>query len=159
MRRSELHPVLGLDGKSFLPALLGKTEHHKDYVYGVHTTRGIIDSKQAGYPIRSIRSERYKYIRNLKYWETFQNVVTTGGQDGVWGTWKTKVGYPSDPPPDTQEYRNVAMYLNRPEEEFYDVIADPYELNNLASDPANRAMMDSMKVKLQAWMTSRGIWE
>ena len=31
-----------LDGKSFLPVLRGDTQEHKDYTYGLMTTRGII---------------------------------------------------------------------------------------------------------------------
>ena len=33
----------GLDGRSFLPVLRGETDRHRDVVYGVHTTRGIIN--------------------------------------------------------------------------------------------------------------------
>src|SRR5690606_23846440 len=31
----------GFDGRSFLPVLLGKSQTHRDYVYGIQTTRGI----------------------------------------------------------------------------------------------------------------------
>ncbi len=35
-----------LDGKSFLPVLLGETDRHKDLVFGIHTTRGIINGSE-----------------------------------------------------------------------------------------------------------------
>ena len=59
-------PVEGLDGRSFLGVLLGKTDKHNEYVYGVHTTRGIISGSEC-YPVRSVRSETFKYVRNLNH--------------------------------------------------------------------------------------------
>ena len=53
---AEGEPIDGLDGRSFLPVLLGDTDEHNEVVYGVHTTRGIIAGTPGGYPIRSIRT-------------------------------------------------------------------------------------------------------
>ena len=35
-----------LDGRSFLPVLLGKAAQHKEFTYGIHTTRGIINGSE-----------------------------------------------------------------------------------------------------------------
>ena len=32
-------PVAGLDGKSFLPVLLGKSQQAREYAYGIHNNR------------------------------------------------------------------------------------------------------------------------
>lgn len=144
-------PVDGLDGKSFLPVLLGQSDHHKDVVLGVHTTKGIINGTSGGYPVRSIRSEKYKYIMNLNHEATFDNAITLEGQEGsYWNSWKEKAKT------DAKAAKIVEMYQHRPAEEFYDIVADPYELNNIADDPANRKTMDKMKKQLQAWMTQQG---
>ena len=49
----------------------------------------------------------------------------------------------------------VKAYQHRPAEEFYDILEDPYELNNLASHPANRSLMDSLRKRLEAWMAQQ----
>ena len=50
-----------LEGKSFLPVLLGKKNVHKTYVYGLMTTKGINNGSKS-FGIRSVRDDRYKYI-------------------------------------------------------------------------------------------------
>jgi len=57
-------PRSRLDGKSFKSVLYGNTEAHKDFVFGVQTTRGINNATQA-FGIRSIRNDSLKYILNL----------------------------------------------------------------------------------------------
>ena len=48
----------------------------------------------------------------------------------------------------------VKRYRERPAEELYDLEADPFELNNLAS--SNAAQLDAMRRGLDAWMKSTG---
>ena len=55
--------------------MLGEDNYHRDYTYGVQTTRGIINGSES-YPIRSVRSEKYKFILNLNYDEKFYNILT-----------------------------------------------------------------------------------
>ena len=50
----------------------GKESHHKSFVYGAMTTRGIINGNQS-YPIRSVRSETHKLILNLDNDQPFTN--------------------------------------------------------------------------------------
>ena len=75
-----------LDGKSFLPVLLGKRQDHKKFVFGLMTTRGIINgSEQFG--IRSVRSDRFKYIVNLTPEIPFRNVCV---KSKVFQSWQAK---------------------------------------------------------------------
>lgn len=138
----------GFDGTSFRNVLIGKKQTHNEFVFGVHTTKGIISGKP--YPIRSIRGTRYKYIRNLTPDATFQNIVTENDRQGFWKAWRR----------DAKDNPHVAAlvkrYQHRPAEEFYDVVADPLEMHNLAGDPKYRATMDRMKAKLDAWMKQQG---
>jgi N-sulfoglucosamine sulfohydrolase len=64
-----------LEGESFLSVLLGQSQHHKDYVYALQTTRGISNGSDQ-YGIRTIRSEHYRYIINLTPDSPFQNNLT-----------------------------------------------------------------------------------
>ncbi len=44
----------------------------------------------------------------------------------------------------------------RPRIEFYDVINDPHELDNLAADPAHRERIQQMMARLEQWMAETG---
>ena len=63
------------DGKSFFNVIKGETEKHRDYTYGIHTTRGVINGSES-YPIRSVRSNKFKYIQNLSHNNLFYNILT-----------------------------------------------------------------------------------
>jgi len=140
----------GLDGRSFLQVLLGKTDKHNDVVYGVHTTAHIISATPGGYPVRSIRDEKYKYIKNLRHTATFRNTMIVSDRENFWKSWVEKAKT------DKFAARRVNGYLNRPAEELYDIEIDPHELNNLSADKKYRPIMDAMGKKLQAWMDQQG---
>lgn len=135
-----------LEGKSFLPVLLGEKDEHKDYVFGIHTTRGIINGSDY-FGIRSVRGNRYKYIKNLTPEVTFTNVCTNSK---IFKSWKAKAGTDKD------AAEKVRRYQHRPGEELYDLKADPYEWNNLAGDPHYADVKAELKQQLAAWMASQG---
>ncbi len=142
-----------IDGRSFLPVLLGRKKKHHDVVFGAHTTRGIISGR--AYPIRSVRTRTHQYIRNLNPEGMFQCVSTHGRNykeinDGVWGSWKEKART------DTFAAERVRMYQHRPAEELYDLTKDPHELKNIATDPAQQKLLASLRKKLDAWMKQQG---
>ncbi len=142
-----------LDGKSFLPVLLGKSNKHKTYTYGLHTTRGIINGSEA-FGIRSCGTKRYRYIRNLHPDTLFTNAVTRKGGDGKAGFWtswerKARAG-------DTHARAMVAKYKRRPVEELYDVQKDPHCLVNLIEEPSLAATKKELSTQLDSWMKSQG---
>ena len=145
--RQDAHGKTGFDGRSFLNVLLSKTDRHRDYVYGAHTTRGIINGS-ACYPIRSVRSERYKYIRNLNHKTVFYNVISTR-PDNLLQSWK-EIG--KNNPAVAARTR---FYQHRPAEELYDLENDPYELKNLADDPAYTKIKAQLKRELELWMAQQ----
>lgn len=141
--------INGLDGRSFLGVLLGKSDKHNDVVYGVHTTRGIIAGSEC-YPVRSIRTETHKYIMNLNAKTAFRNTLIVSDKENYWRSWVEKAKT------DAKAAKLVEMYQHRPAEELYDVVKDPYELDNLAGRAEYRALMDSMRKRLKAWMKQQG---
>lgn len=146
-------PPRDIDGRSFLPVLLGKRNKHHDVVFGAHTTQGIISGR--AYPIRSVRTRTHKYIRNLNHESMFQCVSTHGRDyteinDGVWGSWKEKAKT------DAFAAERVKMLQYRPAEELYDLTKDPYELNNIADVPAQQKILVSLRNKLDDWMKQQG---
>ena len=146
-------PPKNIDGRSLLPVLVGRKNRHNEVVFGAHTTRGIISGR--AYPIRSVRTRTHKYIRNLNPDGMFQCVSTHGRNykeidNGVWGSWKQKAKT------DTFAAQRVKTFQHRPAEELYDLTKDPYELKNLADDPAQRRLLASLADMLDTWMKQQG---
>jgi len=140
----------GLDGRSFLPVLLGKADQHNDAVFGVHTTRGILFGTPC-YPIRSIRTESHRLIWNLNHTETFRNItIAQGDRGGYWLSWLERAKT------DANARKLVDLYTTRPELELYDVRKDPYELENLADDPRHAQRRDHLLSRLKKWMKQQG---
>jgi len=146
--RADVHDAKGFDGRSFLKVLLAQSSTHRDYVYGVQTTRGIINGS-ACYPIRSVRSARYKYIRNLNHQAVFYNMVSTHPAD-LLHTWM-EIGKSN-----SAVAARAHFYQHRPAEELYDLQKDPYELRNLAEDPDYARVKSQLKEELTLWMQQQG---
>ena len=136
-----------LDGKSFLGVLQGKESHHKSFVYGAMTTRGIINGNQS-YPIRSVRSETHKLILNLDHDQPFTNACVKS-REFMSLVRAAELGNES-------AAKAVDRYQNRPEVELYDIIADPFEMNNLASYPGSAEIISELRAELQSWMKAQG---
>ncbi|MEM1070291.1 MAG: sulfatase [Planctomycetota bacterium] len=136
-----------LDGKSLMDVFTGKAKEHKEYVYGVMTTRGIINGNDS-YPIRSIRSRQYKLILNLNHNQPFTNACTKSKE------FQSIVAAADAGNQDAKTV--VERYQNRPEIEFYDVVADPLEMNNLANSPGHAQTISAMRSRLEKWMESQG---
>ena len=135
-----------LDGTSLIRVLEGETKH-KSYVFGEHTTRGIINGSNH-YGIRSVRSEKYKYIWNFTPEEKFQNVCMKSREFQSWIA-AAKQGH-------SHAAELVRRYQYRPEIELYDVEADPFEMNNLADQPGYDAVKKELRLQLDRWMKHCG---
>lgn len=138
-----------IDGKSFKDVLLGTSDHHRDEIFTTHSGDGGMNV----YPIRSVRTRDFKYIRNLHpefYHSNHSDILRKDGAGGYWDSWDELAK--SSPAAAALEVK----YYVRPAEEFYDLQADPGELHNLAGDPASKARMDKMSADLDAWMKSQG---
>lgn len=139
-------PVAEMDGVSQLDVFLGKAKDKRQWIYGMH------NNVPAGpiYPIRSIQDKRYKLIENLLPDSTFSQVNMMANGDNMWNSWLQKAK--------TDEH---AAWLSercvrRPAVEFYDQLKDPWELNNLASDPQYADRIAMMHKELHRWMDEQG---
>lgn len=130
----------GFDGKSFKNILYGTSTELRNVVFGVQTTRGIINGSES-YPIRSARNKKYLYIHNLQAENTFQNVMI---RTPVFKSWMAK------------DSARSGAYMHRPEEELYDVVKDPYQLVNLAADPSLKKVKEQLKSELATFMKQQG---
>lgn len=142
-----------LDGKSFLPVLLGNELEHKQFTFGIQTTRGIINGSEV-YGIRSCGTKSHRYIRNLTPEATFSNAVTrTGGSNKnlFWNSWLAKAAAG-----DAQAKSITTKYQHRPAEELYDVAKDPHCLHNLAANPEYATLKAKLSTQLDQWMLAQG---
>ena len=140
-------PVAGLDGKSFLPVLSGQAKRHKDYVFGIMTTRGINNGTEA-FAIRSVRDKRYKLILNLNHESKFTNACTK------MPLFRSMVAKAETGDPLAK--RLVRAYHHRPAVELFDMEVDPLEMNNLAGRAGTRKTEARLRQELAAWMRSQG---
>lgn len=137
----------GLDGKSFLRVLTGEESHHKDFSYGIHTTRGINNGSES-FGIRTIRSEKYRYVLNLNPEAKFTNAVNRT----KW--WKEWVQLAESG--DEHAKKCVGDYQKRPPVELFDVRRDPHNQINLAGQADLAEIESELRERLMAWMTSQG---
>ncbi|MFN3190935.1 MAG: sulfatase [Aureliella sp.] len=136
-----------LDGKSMLSLLQGKTTAHKDFSYGLMTTRGINDGSDY-FAIRSIRNDRYRFIWNPHHSTTFQNACTTSPE------FRSMVKAAKAGDKNAQEL--VHRYQHRSEFELYDCERDPMQMNNLASDQGLTDIREDLYAQLQKWLKEQG---
>lgn len=136
------------DGTSFLSVLLGEKGRHRQYVYGMHNNL----PEGPAYPIRTISDGRYRYIRNLQPDEIYieKHLMGWSGNGELnnpyWATWVR------DAWADRKTYDLTKRYMYRPGEQLYHTAEDPYELTNLADDPAVAAVKARLSAELDRWM-------
>ena len=134
-----------LDGRSFLPVLLGQAQSHHESVFAINTTRGIYHGSEA-YGIRAVTDGDWLFIRNLHPQAKFQNMVTH--RDPIFASWKT-VGS------DFARSR-LERYVKRPAEELFNLKNDPWCLENLAGSPSLAKHKRELSRSLSAWMKEQG---
>lgn len=139
----------GLDGKSFAGLLRGTTTSHRDRVFSTHSGDGDYNV----YPIRSVRTRDWKYIRNLHpefQYHTHMSRAIGPHRPLFWDTWMAAAKTNS------VAAAVVNRYIQHPAEELYDLAADPSEMRNLATDPGQATRLAAMRADLDAWMKQQG---
>ena len=139
----------GLDGKSFAGILLGTATTHRDRVFTTHSGDGDFNV----YPIRSVRTSDWKYIRNLHpEFQHHTHISRSAGPSGLiyWKSWLAAAEH------DHAVAATVKRYSERPADELYDLKADPFELHNLAAAPEQSARLATLRAELDAWMKQQG---
>lgn len=141
-----------LDGRSFAQVLAGTAETHRERIFATHTR----DLNMNYFPIRAVRSGRYKYIRNLAPERAFTNHITNsndfeenGGED-LWNSWLQRADR------DDEAREKVRRYQHRPSEELYDLQNDPHELVNRADSSRLQPVKQELDKELRAWMRRQG---
>ncbi|HVI99898.1 MAG TPA: sulfatase [Sphingomonas sp.] len=137
----------GIDGKSFLPVLTGEEDTFRDHVFAAHTG----DKHFNRSPMRAIRTDRWKLIVNLNSSEPYINAMTNAKESrAFWASWVEQAKT------DARAAELVNRYQHRPPLELYDIVADPYELHNLADDPAHAQTLATLKARIGQWRIAQG---
>ena len=136
------------DGMSFLKVLQGKSDKHRKYVYAMHNNI----PEGPSYPIRSVRTDKYSYIRNLSPERIYieKHLFSVDEHNPYWDTWI----YNADR--NEKAYDLLERYIRRPAAELYDLDKDPSEFNNLAENPDYASVKAELSKELDRWMKDQG---
>lgn len=142
-------PPASLDGRSFLPVLLGKRREHRDRIFTTHTG----DGRWNIYPCRAVRDGNWKYVRNLHPEYAFTTHIDLPGnlgQRAYFASWEDAART------NAQAAAIVNRYHARPAEELYHLESDPHEQHNLAADPGQASRLKRLRRQLDRWMLDQG---
>jgi N-sulfoglucosamine sulfohydrolase len=117
-----------LQGKSLMPLVRGEADRLHDATFAEVTYHAAYE------PQRSVRTERYKYLRRFHDYPhpVLANCDDSASKD-LWveGGWGERIV---------------------PTEQLFDLLFDPAEAANLASDPAHASELEEMRGRLEQWM-------
>ena len=117
-----------LQGTSLMPLVRGETAKLHDHVFAEMTYHA------AYQPLRAVRSERFKYIRRFS---DYNRPVLANCDDSASKTILAEAGWGEQ---------------RVPEEQLYDLLFDPNELNDLSADSTRRQILSEMRERLLEWM-------
>jgi arylsulfatase A-like enzyme len=117
-----------VEGTSFLPIADGEATSIREEVYGEVTYHAAYEPK------RSIRTDRYKYVRR---YGDFERYVLPNIDDGPHKEFLLERGLDE---------------RTRPREALYDLAHDPRERDNLADDPEYESVRADLADRLDGWM-------
>jgi N-sulfoglucosamine sulfohydrolase len=136
-----------LPGRSLLPVLEEENLAGFDTVFASHS----FHESTMYYPMRSIRTRKYKYIVNIDNRCEFRlatDIFNCATWQGILKLNSKKMGV-----------RSVQSYIYRPKEELYNIEEDPYETENLASDPAYKEVLKKLRKRVKEFqIVTDDIW-
>lgn len=119
-----------LQGKSLLPLVNGETDWLHEELFAEVTYHAAYEPK------RSVRTDRWKYIR--RYDRNFKKVVLPNCDESPpKSLWLERTDWKETCPDD---------------EQLYDLLLDPQEIDNLAASSQYAGVLDEMRERLQRWM-------
>jgi N-sulfoglucosamine sulfohydrolase len=124
----QLKPPAWLEGKSFLPVLRGETPEINQEIFAE------VNYHASYEPKRAVRTGRWKYIR--RYGDRTTPVLPNCDDSPSKSLWLE------------HNWRQQTL----PREQLYDLIFDPTEHRNLASEASSSKVLEEMRGRLDGWM-------
>ncbi len=121
-----------LQGRSIMPLVRGEVDQINEQVFSEVTYHAALEPK------RCVRTKRYKYIR--LYGPTTRHIMPNC-DDSLSKTLWTDQGWPR---------------MEQDREQLYDLLFDPNEAHNLASDPRYADPLADLRRRLDGWMAETG---
>lgn len=134
----EYHQGRAFLGRDLTPA--------RRYVYGAR------DRMDERYDIiRSVRDQRYRYIRNFEPLKPYYQYMNTPEQGATMRELRRLAATGDLPPP-------AALFAadRKPPEELYDLQNDPHEIHNLAGDAKYQDKLAELRAALSRWQQEIG---
>ena len=153
-----IEPDPGMSGHSLWPILKGE-EIGPVYAFTERERHANVRKGNLSYPMRAMRDERFLYIYNpMPEREPAGNATVhqSVGQFGDVDNSITKFLIMEMEGIDTPVNYFDLSFGQRPEEELYDVLKDPYQLNNLAGKAEFSSIKSEMRSTLLGWMKETG---
>ena len=135
----------------------GIVEPDRDAVYTGRERHAWCRVDGMGYPMRMVRTRDFLYIRNYApgRWPAGTNrIMTNEGFYGDIDASPTKIVMKQMKDKDARRF-NLA-FGKRPREELYDCRQDPFQMRNLAGDPAHAATLMKLSSQLTAHLKATG---
>lgn len=134
----------GIDGRSFLPILLGSKSDHRDFVYGASGWRTFY----------SVRNHEHKYIWYSGHPAAFSYGFTDVGKHTKDHCFEQQWQAAAEAGDPTAQW--IVNWIESPPlEELYDVRKDPYELDNLSEKGELAGVKADLRECLRAWLVEQ----
>ena len=163
LRAADVPVPEAMTGRSLLPILRstrsGRIEPGRDFVVLADERHSHLRRGDLGYPMRAIRTHNYSYIRN------YAPDRWPAGDPDILGPNHTYNNVDRSPTkswmldhaeePAVRQLFELA-FGKRPGEELYDMKADPWQLKNLADDPAYAEIKADLKRRMEHYLQESG---
>lgn len=132
-----------MQGRAFLG---DNAEPAPNYVFGAR------DRMDERYDIiRAVRGPRFRYIRNFEPLKPYYQYMNTPEKGATMREIRK-----AETAGELSEVGKLFSASQKTVEEFYDLEADPHEVNNLAGDPQYAEKIEEMRVALRDWQNEAG---
>ncbi|XP_026746870.1 N-sulphoglucosamine sulphohydrolase isoform X1 [Trichoplusia ni] len=141
--QEETNEVQSDKPKSLLPILQKEPPFSEDEAIFASQTHHEITMY---YPMRAIRTRRYKLIHNLNFGMPFpidQDLYVSPTFQDILNRTRSKQALPW--------YKTLKQYYYRPQWELYDIRADPAEMKNLHGKPSLASVESALRERLERW--------
>ena len=143
-----------MTGRSLIP-LFKEEDPKRDAAYCSLERHVMARPNGETYPVRSIRTKDYLYLRNFKpnRWPTGGSFISSN---------RTPHGDVDAGPTPAFISQNVSSreydlcYNRRPAEELYDLKSDPWQMKNVATDPAHKSAKKQLWGRLESYLRQTG---